>query len=177
MYLMDSASRMSPPAIAKEPKEISITFRMNCPKNKKMRPTTAAVMMTMFIILRRSGFDIPSLAEMTKGKLPIASMTIKRGTKVNMNESDQLCTAPYLFQTSHDGKTTALDCQRRQVALLNGRGVQLNAPTLGDKGLKPLVRANFLWHNCGQDRMMLEKRGAGLFLPGVWEYPPIPKLP
>jgi hypothetical protein len=90
--------------------------------------------MTMiFIILRRSGFNIPSLAEMTKGKLPIASMTMNRGTKVNMKESDQLCTAPHLFQTSHDGKTTALDCQRRDKVvehLTSDQGVLWSSPCI-----------------------------------------------
>jgi hypothetical protein len=41
--------------------------------------------MAIWIALRRSWLDIPSLIEMTKGKLPKASIAINRGTKVNTN--------------------------------------------------------------------------------------------
>ena len=88
--LMESTKRMMPPAMAKEPMEMSKTFRINCPKNRKIKPTITAVKMAICTVLFRSRGFIPSLNETRKGMLPIASITMKRGIKVKTNDSNQL---------------------------------------------------------------------------------------
>ncbi len=93
MYWMERKRRMIPPAMAKAPTEIPNTLKRNCPRKRKKRPTRAAVTVAMLINFRRSIWSMPSLREITKGKLPTASITMKRGTKVRMKDSIIVCGA------------------------------------------------------------------------------------
>lgn len=93
MYWIERMSRIIPPAIAKAPTEIPSTLKRNCPRKRKKSPTKAAVAMAILINFRRSLWSSPSLREITKGKLPTASITMKRGTKVRTKDSIIVCGA------------------------------------------------------------------------------------
>jgi len=91
IYLMESTSRIMPPAIANDSTLIFSALKIARPKNKNAKPTIAAVKTERFIVFLCSRRDIPSLIDVRNGTTPSASSTMNRGTNVNTKDCQVLC--------------------------------------------------------------------------------------